>query len=106
MKYRRQRVFEREITTATYVDSNVFDKRLFKKALFDIAEIGGLQSIYYKILACIDPDDWFEILGETALALSSHAAHTVTDPWAYVKIQVKSNSGAGTVRAFIAGQTP
>ena len=106
MKFKRQRVFEDLITTAAYVDSLVFDKRLHKAVIMTIKEVGGAQSIYYKVLACIDPADWHEIQAETSLAAAGHIAYTVSDSWSYLKLQAKQNSGAGVVTAFIAGQTP
>jgi hypothetical protein len=106
MSFRRARVFEKYATTAAYVDSLVFDKRLIKTCVITLIEKGGAQSIYYKVLACIDPEDWHEILGETSLAASAHIPYAVSDPWAYVKLQAKNDSGSGIVTAFISGQTP
>lgn len=106
MKFKRQRVFEKYITTADYVDSLVFDKRLHKDCIITIKEVGGAQSVYVKVLACVDPLDWIEILTETSIAAGAHDAYQVSDPWAYLKIQAKQNSGAGVVSAFISGETP
>ena len=106
MKFKRARVFEGLITTAAYVDSLIFDKRLHKAVVVTIKEKGGAQSIYHKVLACIDPEDWHEIQAETSLAAAGHVAYTVSDPWSYLKLQAKNNSGPGVVTAFIAGQTP
>ncbi len=104
--FKRVAVFKDYTTTAAYVDSLVFDKRLFKTALITIKEKGGAQSIYYKVLGSIDPKDWHEIQGETSLAAAGHVAFNMSDPWTWVKLQAKNNSGVGTIDAFISEQTP
>lgn len=106
IKYRRARLFERLTTTAAYVDSEIFDKRLLSHALITIDEVGNAQSIFYKVLACIDPSDWHEIQPETSLAAGAHVPLSVSDSWAYLKLQAKNNSGAGVVTAFVSGGTP
>lgn len=106
MQYKRIRVLDNYNTTAAYADSLIFDKRLIKSVLITIIEKGGAQSIFYKLLGCIDPSDWHEILGATALAASGHVALTVSDAWAYLKLQAVNNSGSGKVDAFMSGQTP
>jgi hypothetical protein len=104
--FKRARVLDKESTTAAYVDSLIFDKRLLARVLITIKEVGGAESAYFKILGCIDPSDWHELQGETSLAAAGHTAYAVSDPYAYLKIQVKSNSGSATVTAFMAGLTP
>lgn len=106
MAFRRARVFENYATTAAYVDSLIFDKRLLKQCTITIVERGGAQSVFHKILACIDPEDWHEILPETNLPASGHIPYAVSDSWAYVKLQAKNNSGSGVVSAFISGASP
>lgn len=106
MQFKRIRAFDKYNTTAAYADSLIFDKRLIKSVLITIIEKGGAQSIYYKVLACIDPSDWHEIQGETSLAAAGHTALTLSDSWAYLKLQVINNSGSGKVTAFMSGQTP
>jgi hypothetical protein len=106
IKHDRMQVFKDYMTTAAYADSLTFDKRLIKSVLITIIEKGGAQSIFYKVLGCINPSDWHEILGATALAASGHVAYTVSDAWAFIKLQAVNNSGVGTIDAFIAGQTP
>jgi hypothetical protein len=103
--FKRVRVMK-EATGAAYADSLIFDKRVMKTVVISIKETGGAQSIYYKVLACIDPEDWHELQGETSLVASGHVALTVSDPWAFLKLQAKNNSGSGTVSAYMAGQTP
>ena len=106
MQFRRARVLENQSTTAAYVDSLIFDKRLIKVVLITIKETGAAQSIYYKLLGCIDPADWHEVIGETSLAAGDHTAINLSDSWAYLKLQIKNNSGVGMVLAFMSGQTP
>ena len=105
-EYRRARVLNKQTTTAAYADSLIFDKRLIRTVLMTIKETAAAQSIYYKVLACIDPEDWHEIQGETSLAAAGHVALTLSDSWAYLKLQIKNNSGAGVVSAFMSGLTP
>jgi hypothetical protein len=102
--FTRSKVFDSD-TGANYLDSMIFDKRAFNTVVITIAETGGAQSVYFKILGCIDPRDWHELQGETSLAASGHIAFSLSDAWAFVKIQPKNNSGSGHVLAFIAGQT-
>lgn len=106
LNWRRARVFEKQTTTAAYVDSLIFDKRLLKTALITIKEVGGAQSIKYKILGCIDPSDWQEIQVETSIAASGVTFKTTSDAWAFLKVQIKNDSGAGIVLAHISAQSP
>ncbi len=107
--WKRQRVFDKQLTTDSYQDSLIFDARLYKRKLFQIINKHASNSILYKILGCIDPNDTWETLqAETTLTAGNSATHSLTDPWAYVKIQIKSASAgnAGKVTAYISGMTP
>lgn len=106
--WKRQRVFHNHITSDNYEDSLIFDARLFSHIVVNIKNNHASNSIYYKILACINPDIWEELVAETLLSANSSDKHSLTDPWAYLKIQVKSASAgnAGKVTAYISGRTP
>jgi len=107
--WKRQRVFHNQLTTDNYQDSLIFDARLYKRKLFQIINKHTSNSILYKILGCINPNDkWETLQPETTLNADSSTTHSLTDPWAYLKIQIKSASAgnAGKVTAYISGMTP
>lgn len=84
------RVFHNQTTSNDYVNSTIVDVRLFKDYLFRLInkDANGLK---YKILACLEPDDWQEIKAETELAGNTKTYEWGSETWAYVKIQVKSS---------------
>jgi hypothetical protein len=89
--YLREYVFRNQITTNSYEDSLIVDCRLFEKKLFEILNKDSANALLFKILACTDPNlGWTEIKSETSLAAGAKTYEWDTEPWAYVKIQVKS----------------
>lgn len=91
-EYIREFVLRDYITTNDYVDSLVIDCRLFEKKIFEIKNKHATNALKFKILACTDPlFGWTELKGETALAAATPTYEWDTEPWAYVKIQVKSS---------------
>ena len=103
----RYRVLENHITSDSYEDSLILDCRLLERKLFHIKNKHASNAIHYKILGCTDPNfGWEELKAETSLAGDSTTYEWDTEPWAYVKIQVKSaTSGAsGIVDAYIVAQ--
>lgn len=103
--YKLKRVFHQEQTNVNYVDSLVFDARLHSRMGFQIINKGA-QSVYWKILGCFDPSYWEEVQSETSVAAGAKDSATTTQPYLWFKLQVKSNSGASLVEAFIGGKTP
>ena len=104
-EYIRARVLKGQITTNSYVDSLVIDCRLFETKLFHIKNKAAANGLKFKILACVDPVfGWAEIKAETTLAAASMTYEWDSEPWTYVKIQVKSavDGSAATVDAWIA----
>jgi hypothetical protein len=90
-EYIREFVFRDYITTNDYVDSLPIDCRLFEKKIFEIKNKDPTNALKFKILACTDPNfGWTEIKTETSLAAATPTYEWDTEPWAYVKIQVKS----------------
>jgi hypothetical protein len=103
--FKRQRVFN-DITPSAYVESDVFDGRLFSRILIHIINNHPSNAIDYKINACIDPEKWTLLQDETVLAAASDIILALTDVYVYVKIQLKYVSAAANVTAFISGKTP
>ena len=91
-EYIREFVLRDYITTNDYVDSLIIDCRLFEKKIFELKNKHAANALKFKILACTDPKfGWTEIKTETALAAATPTYEWDTEPWAYVKIQVKSS---------------
>jgi len=106
--YLREYVFRDQITTNSYEDSLIIDCRLFEKKIFEIKNKDPTNALKFKILACTDPNfGWTEIKGETSLAAATATYEWDTEPWAYVKIQVKSavDDTPAKVDALIACQS-
>jgi len=82
-------------TTASYVthDHSIKD---FEKITICIKETGGAQSMYYKIEVSMQKVDWYELKGETSIAANGNVYQTLTDPWRWIRISEKNNSGAAT----------
>lgn len=110
--YKRQRVLKKETTKDAYADSYIFDARLYKNVLIHVINKHTSNSITFKVLACIDPNDWSTLeedgVSEFPVLATKDKALSLTVAWAYVKVQVKSTTAgnAGTVNAYIAGSTP
>lgn len=110
--YKRQRVIQNETTTDLYVDSLIFDARLYKNVLIHVINKHASNSITFKVLACIDPKDWSTLeeagVSEFAVAGTKDKVLNFTVAWAYVKIQRKTTTSPnhGTVNGYIAGMTP
>ena len=105
-EYIKARVFKDFITSNGYKDSIIFDARLLKDVLFHLKNLDAANTLSFKILACGEPDVWEVIKAETDLAAATSTYETSTEPWAFVKIQVKSKV-AGTpakITAYIGGQ--
>lgn len=110
--FKRQRVIQKETTTNAYVDSDVFDCRLYKNVLIHVVEVGGTNGVTFKVLGCIDPTHW-ETLDEAdttefAVVASGSKVLDFTVPWSYVKLQAKSTvaDSHGKIDAYISGRTP
>jgi len=105
-EYIKARLFNKHRTSDNYEDSIIFDMRLFNQVIFEIKNEHSSNALKYKILACIEPDSWHEIKPETTLNANSKTYETLSEPWAYAKIQVKSatsgNSAICTV--YVAGK--
>lgn len=96
-----------QTVTDAYMDSKIFDARFYAHKLFNLINRHASNVLLYKVLACIDPNKWEELQGETSLAAASSIALSNNDRWAYYKIQVKNAVAlsAATVEAYGAGQT-
>ena len=105
-EYVKARVFNKTTTTNNYRDSIIFDARLFKSIIFEIRNEHNSNALHFKILACIEPDEWHELKSETTLNAKSKTYETLTDAWAYLKIQIKSAvaDSPAICTAYIAGR--
>jgi len=103
----KERVLTEFITKDGYEDSLIVDCRLMDKKLFEIRNMAAVNGLHYKVLACVEDDAWHEIKVETAVAAGGKAYEWATEPWAYVKIQVKSQlaGNAAMTTAFIVCQS-
>jgi hypothetical protein len=94
-------------TTDSYVDGEILDARLLKDKLLHIKNTHAANSLTYKLLACIDPNLWTELVAATPLAATVEAITPSAVAWAYYKLQVISTVAAtpATVRAFMSGES-
>ena len=92
-------------TTDGYVDGEILDARLLEDKVFHIKNTHAANGLTYKLLACIDPNLWTEVVATAPLAAGAEAITTSTVVWAYYKFQVMSTVAAtpATVRAFMSG---
>lgn len=97
-----------EIVSDDYVDSKIFDARFYANKLFQLINRHAANALLYKVLACINPNKWEEIQGETTLLAATSVTLSSSDRWAYYKLQVKNAVAlsAATVEAYASGQTP
>jgi len=112
--WERRRVLDQFTTSNSYEDSKIFDARFYKDKAISIKNIHATKVAKYKVLGCIDPSIWHELVAEATLAAGASIAldSTVTGaeqlrkPYAFIKIQVASNvaDNHATINAFIAGQ--
>jgi hypothetical protein len=103
MAYHRKRALKDYTTTDNYFDSLIMDGRLFKNKLFHIINTHAANALKYKILACVDPSQWHELLAETILAAATSGFQVDDGAWSFYKIQVKSSVAVtpATVTAFM-----
>lgn len=94
-------------TTDDYVDSEILDARLLKDKVFHIKNTHAANGLTYKLLACIEPSLWTEVVVAAPLAAGAEAITISTAVWAYYKLQVKSTVAAtpANVRAFMSGSS-
>lgn len=106
-EYIKARVFKDFLTSDDYKDSILFDCRLLEKKIFNLKNKAAANVAQFKILGCIEPDLWEEIKTETDLAAGASTYEWDTEPWAFVKIQVKSKLAdtPAKITAYIGGQS-
>jgi len=112
--YKRRRVLDKKTTADAYADSKIFDARFYKEKIISIKNTHASNVAKYKVLGCIDPTQWHELVAEATLAggasikldSSVTGAEELGKPYAFIKIQVASNVAdtPATMDAFIAGQ--
>ena len=94
-----------DLTTNSYVDSAILDARVLKDKVFHIGNSHAANGLTYKLLACIDPRFWTELVAATPLAAGAEVIIEQSAVWAFYKFQVKSTVAdtPATVRAFMSG---
>ena len=112
--WKRRRVLDKKTTSNDYGDSKIFDARFYKEKIVSIKNVHASNVAKYKVLGCIDPTQWHELVAEATLAggasikldSSVTGAEQLGKPVAFIKIQVASNvvDTPATINAFIAGQ--
>jgi len=113
--YKRRRVLDKKTTANAYEDSKIFDARFYKEKIVSIKNIHASNVAKYKVLGCIDPTIWHELVAEATLNAGASikldssvtGAEELGKPLAFIKIQVASNVAdtPATINAFIAGQS-
>lgn len=93
--------------STTYAVSDVLDMRLYRSALMHIVNLDTTNNILYKVEACLDPAvKWEEVVAETTITANASgdasAVETISDFWAFVRVQYKSSAGSPKVK-IIAG---
>lgn len=107
--FKRRRLFDAGTKVGTsYVDSKIFDARFFKEKLIHIINRDTTNNLLYKVLACVNPTKWVEIVTETTITANASGDaddyETNSEPWAFYKIQVKSSASSVEVEAYMSGQ--
>lgn len=112
--YKKRRAFDKKTTSNAYEDSKIFDARFYKEKIVSIKNIHASNVAKYKVLGCIDPTQWHELVAEATLNAGASitldstvtGAEKLGKPYAFIKIQVASNVAdtPATIDAFIAGQ--
>lgn len=95
--------------TTTYVVSDPIDMRLFGTLLIQLIDLDKTNDLVYKIDGCLSRDaKWEPIVVETTIthnaAGNASACETLSDDWAFVRVQVKSSAGTISIKV-IAGCT-
>lgn len=107
MLYKRQRVFQNYTTTSSYVDSDVFDARLYTKILIQIVNMHATITASYTGYGSVDGVHWHALTAEASVSANNDAVIADTNGYAYIKLALKNNSGAATpVDVFISGRSP
>lgn len=106
VRFKRKKVLDAEVTTNSYVDSLIVDCRQFERKIFHIKNEHATNGLKYKILACVSPEVWEELKAETTLAAATSTYEWDTEPWPFVKFQVKSavDDTPAKATAWISGQ--
>ena len=112
--WKRRRVLDKKTTADAYEDSKIFDARFYKEKVVSMKNVHSANVAKYKVLGCIDPTIWHEIIAEATLNAGASikldssvtGAEQLGKPFAFIKIQVASNVAGtpATLNAFIAGQ--
>ncbi len=112
--FKRRRVLDKFTTSDDYQDSKIFDARFYKEKIVTIKNTHAANGAKHKVLGCIDPSIWHELVAEATLAAGASitldssiaGSEQLGKPYAFIKIQVASNVAAtpATIDAFIAGQ--
>ncbi len=104
--YRQQHVFKDFVTSNQYVDSEVFDSRLYKTVLVHIKNKHQTNAVNIKVFAFQD-SRWQELLPEVTLTAGSELYETFRGRFKHVKVQAKSSKAdkEGLIDAFIDGMS-
>jgi len=92
-------------TTDGYVDGEILDARLLEDKVFHIKNTHAANGLTWKLLGCIDPNLWTEVVAAAPLVAGAEVITISTAVWAYYKFQVMSTVAGtpATVRAFMSG---
>ena len=104
--YKRRRLFPKNHKVGTtYEGSKIFDARFYKEKIFTLKNHDDTNNLLYKILACIDPEDWHPICTETPITPTDKRAFEFDDGcWAFYQVWAKSSAGSVGLTVFAGGQ--
>ena len=104
--YKRRRLFPKNHKVGTtYEDSKIYDARFIKEKIFTLKNLDDTNNLLYKILACIDPEDWHEICAETTITPTDIRKFEFDDGcWSFYKVQCKSSASTVGLAVYAGGQ--
>ena len=77
-------------STDDWVNSEIIESRTYAIMNFMVSNTDAANSANWRILGSPDANAWFEIKPLAEIAAGDSTYYVTTDPWAFVKVQVKS----------------
>ena len=105
--YKRMWLFEKDnfTVTTTYVVSEIIDMRLYRSLVIHLINKDKTNDLLYKVDVCLSPDaKWRNRVAETTIthnaAGDADAAETLSDDWAFVRVQCKSSAATIQIKVI------
>lgn len=92
LAFKRAKLFDVPLTTTDdWQYSEVIDIRVVNSVILQIINRHATNTLKYQVLGCINPPDWEPLQPEQTLSTTEKIkGETLTDPYAFVKVGVKS----------------